>query len=67
VLHFVRSQLHGFPPRIPGAVLEAKPCDAASGKQMDRKVRRKPRLLRRTQALVSLRAAHRGGCPPAGP
>ncbi|PUZ53035.1 hypothetical protein GQ55_5G021000 [Panicum hallii var. hallii] len=29
VLHFLRPQLRGFPPRVAGAVLEADPCAAA--------------------------------------
>jgi hypothetical protein len=29
VLHFLRPQLRGFPPRVAGAVLEADPCGAA--------------------------------------
>jgi len=29
ILHFLRPQLRGFPPRVAGAVLEADPCDAA--------------------------------------
>uniref|UniRef100_A0A0A9C0L5 NAC domain-containing protein n=1 Tax=Arundo donax TaxID=35708 RepID=A0A0A9C0L5_ARUDO len=29
VLHFLRPQLRGFPPRVAGAVLEADPCVAA--------------------------------------
>ncbi|XP_062208055.1 NAC domain-containing protein 48-like [Phragmites australis] len=29
VLHFLRPQLRGFPPRVAGAVVEADPCGAA--------------------------------------
>ncbi|GJN16758.1 hypothetical protein PR202_gb03779 [Eleusine coracana subsp. coracana] len=29
VLHFLRPQLRGFPPRVSGAVVEADPCSAA--------------------------------------
>ncbi|CAL4945581.1 unnamed protein product [Urochloa decumbens] len=29
VLHFLRPQLRGFPPRVAGAVMEADPCGAA--------------------------------------
>lgn len=36
VLHFLRPQLRGFPPRVEGAVLEADPCGAAPWELLER-------------------------------
>ncbi|KAJ1255887.1 hypothetical protein BS78_K140500 [Paspalum vaginatum] len=36
VLHFLRPQLRGFPPRVAGAVLEADPCAAAPWELLER-------------------------------
>ncbi|XP_062182050.1 uncharacterized protein LOC133886321 [Phragmites australis] len=36
VLHFLRPQLRGFPPRVAGAVLETNPCGAAPWDLLER-------------------------------
>jgi hypothetical protein len=73
VLHFLRPQLRGFPPRVAGAVVEADPCSAAPWDHLARhgllgrghffaaRFRSRPFVRRSVGGGTWMRSATRGG------